>query len=125
MTVSYSLGSDSQQTPPPKASHPGKIQHVDTGRGLQVRAIAYSPLAKRTGGGMPGDLCPTYDDPHEPNKQTSQLPDGTFTFQVNATFTTYRSQYCAGGFIPESRELNSNAPNARVLDDPIKMTPVR
>jgi hypothetical protein len=89
---------------------------------MVAQATAYSPGAKRTGGGMPNDPCPVYDDPM-PFVTWSKLPNGDFTFQVDPTYSVYRSQYCAGGFLPEGRGDNPNTPGAPVAGDPIRMAP--
>jgi hypothetical protein len=112
------------QTPPPRR-HDGRLLNKANGQGMEAQATAYSPQATREGGGMPGDPCPVYRDPNPPFVTRSVRQTGAFTFEVDARFHTYRSQYCAGGFTPESRAENLNDPGVRVADSPISMTPRR
>ncbi len=112
------------QPPAAVREHKGQIVDAITRAGIAGTATAYSTQARRDGGGMPDEPCPIYNDPHPPY---AALPppargDGMFTFQVDATFQTYRSQYCAGGYTPEGRDGNSNAVGAKPKDSPIAMS---
>jgi hypothetical protein len=110
---------------PSARRHDGQILNVANGQGMEAQATAFSPQATREGGGMPGDPCPVYRDPNPPFVTRSVRPTGTFRFEVDAKFHTYRSQYCAGGFTPESRADNPNDPGVPVAGNPISMTPRR
>jgi hypothetical protein len=120
--VAVASGQADDVQSPTKSLHPGRILNRKTGGGMVAQATAYSPGAKRTSGGTPNDICPGYDDPNGPPVITwSVLPTGDFTFEVDPKYSVYRSQYCAGGFLPETRVDNMNTPGAPVAGNPIRL----